>query len=99
MAKRGFAFVNPNYRLGPEVQYLAALDDVNRYMHWVAEHADEYNLDKDNVFLIGDSAGGQMAEQYTAILTNPAYRQEMGYELPSQRFRSVAISAYFDERY
>lgn len=93
MAKRGFAFVNPNYRLGPEVQYPAALDDVNRYVHWVDEHADEYNLDRNNVFLIGDSAGGQMAEQYTAILTNPAYRQELGYELPNLKFRAVALNS------
>lgn len=74
MAKRGFAFVNPNYKLGPEVKFPKELDQVNEYIHWVADHADEYNLDKNNVFLIGDSAGGQMAEQYTAILTNPEYR-------------------------
>ena len=34
-------------------------------------------LIKNNVFLIGDSAGGQMAEQYTAILTNPEYRENL----------------------
>lgn len=93
MAKRGFAFVNPNYRMGPEVQYPAALDDVNRYIHWIDEHADEYNLDRNNVFLIGDSAGGQMAEQYTAILTNPEYRKEMGYELSNLKFRAVALNS------
>ena len=46
------------------------MDDVNRLMHWVAEHGAEYDLDTGNVFLVGDSAGGQMEEQYLAILTN-----------------------------
>lgn len=93
LAKRGFAFVNPNYRLAPEVQYPAELDDVNRYVHWVSEHADEYNLDKNNVFLVGDSAGGQMAEQYTTILTNPLYRKKFGYELPDLKFRAIALNS------
>ncbi|CCI82434.1 alpha/beta hydrolase [Lactobacillus hominis] len=93
MAKRGFAFVNPNYKLGPEVQFPKELDQVNQYIHWVDKHADEYNLDKDNVFLIGDSAGGQMVEQYTAILTNPDYRQKFGYDLPDLIFRAVALNS------
>ena len=93
MAKRGFAFVNPNYKLGPEVQFPKELDQVNQYIHWVADHADEYNLDKNNVFLVGDSAGGQMAEQYTAILTNPEYREKFGYELPDLKFRAVALNS------
>ncbi|WP_304401562.1 alpha/beta hydrolase [Lactobacillus hominis] len=93
MAKRGFAFVNPNYKLGPEVQFPKELDQVNQYIHWVDKHADEYNLDKDNVFLIGDSAGGQMVEQYTAILTNPDYRQKFGYNLPDLIFRTVALNS------
>lgn len=93
MAKRGFAFVNPNYKLGPEVQFPKELDQVNQYIHWVDKHADEYNLDKDNVFLVGDSAGGQMVEQYTAILTNPDYRQKFGYDLPDLAFRAVALNS------
>ncbi|MBP2058641.1 acetyl esterase/lipase [Lactobacillus colini] len=93
MAKRGFAFVNPNYKLAPEVEYPGELDQVVDYIKWVDEHADEYNLDRNNVFLIGDSAGGQMAEQYTAILTNPAYRKEMGYDLSNLKFRAVALNS------
>ncbi|RVU70397.1 MULTISPECIES: alpha/beta hydrolase [Lactobacillus] len=93
MAKRGFAFVNPNYILGPDSSFPEELDQVDQYIHWVSEHADEYNLDKNNVFLIGDSAGGQMAEQYTAILTNPEYRKKFGYTLTDLKFRAVALNS------
>ncbi len=50
-------------------------------------------LIKNNVFLIGDSAGGQMAEQYTAILTNPEYREKFGYTLTDLKFRAVALNS------
>ena len=93
MAKRVFAFVNPNYKLGPEVKFAKELVEVNEYLHCLADHADEYNLDKNNVFLVGDSAGGQMAEQYTAILTNPEYREKFGYTLTDLKFRAVALNS------
>lgn len=93
MAKRGFAFVNPNYVLGPDSTFPEELNQVDQYIHWVADHADEYHLDKNNVFLVGDSAGGQMAEQYTAILTNAKYREKFGYELTDLKFRAVALNS------
>lgn len=97
LAKEGFAFVNFNYRLAPDVQFPGEMDDVSRLMHWVAEHGAEYDLDTDNVFLVGDSAGGQMEEQYLAILTNDKFRQLFGYELPKLTVRAAALNcgAYF----
>ncbi len=92
-AKRGFAFVNANYRLAPDVAFPKELDDVNSYIHFVAEHADEYNLDKSNVFLMGDSAGGQMAEQYVTILTNPKYQQLFDYEMTDLKFKAVVLNS------
>ena len=92
-AKRGFAFVNANYRLAPDVAFPKELDDVNQYVHFVAQHADEYNLDKNNVFLMGDSAGGQMAEQYVTILTNPKYRQLFDYEMTDLKFKAVVLNS------
>ena len=92
MAKRGFAFVNPNYKLAPDVQFPGELDQVDQYIHWVADHADEYNLDKNNVFIIGDSAGGQMAEQYAVVLTNKEYREKIGYKLTDLKIRAIALN-------
>ena len=91
MAQAGFAFVNFNYRLAPEVTFPAELDDVNQAVHWVAKHANQYGLDKENIFFIGDSAGGQMTMQYLTILTNPDYRALFGYEKPDLSVRAAAI--------
>lgn len=92
-AQRGFAFVNPNYRLAPDVVFPDQLDDVDAYVHWVAEHAEEYGLDPNNVILMGDSAGGQMAEQYATILTNPDYRSLFGYTLTKLHFRALVLNS------
>ncbi|KRK90483.1 alpha/beta hydrolase [Companilactobacillus futsaii] len=92
-AKRGFAFINANYRLAPDVSFPKELDDVNSYIHFVAKHAAEYGLDKNNVFLMGDSAGGQMAEQYVTILTNPKYRQLFDYEMTDLKFKAVVLNS------
>ncbi|WP_195702021.1 alpha/beta hydrolase [Companilactobacillus futsaii] len=92
-AKRGFAFVNANYRLAPDIAFPKELDDVNQYVHFVAQHADEYNLDKNNFFLMGDSAGGQTAEQYVTILTNSKYRQLFDYEMTDLKFKAVVLNS------
>jgi len=92
-AQRGFAFINPNYKLAPDAVFPDELDQVNQYIHWVADHAEEYGLDTNNVFLMGDSAGGQMAEQYVAILTNPEYRKLFGYDLTNLHFRAAVLNS------
>jgi acetyl esterase/lipase len=92
-AQRGFAFVNANYRLAPDVTFPSELDDVNLYMHWVEDHAQDYHFDTNNVFIVGDSAGGQMAEQYVTILKNPEYRAMFGYKVPDMTFRAVALNS------
>ena len=92
LAKEGFAFVNFNYQLAPEVEFPGELDDVNRAMHWVGKHSDDYDLDLNNVFIIGDSAGGQMAVQYLTILTNDDFRQKFSYEKPNFSVRAAAIN-------
>lgn len=92
LAKRGFAVVNFNYRLAPDVKFPQELDDINTVFHWVVENATIYNLDLTNVFVVGDSAGGQMAQQYVTILSNDEYRQLFGYAKPALTVRAAALN-------
>ena len=71
MAKRGFAFVNFNYRLAPKWRFPTPLADTNGVLQWVVKNAQRYHLDPDRIFLVGDSAGAQLASQCAAIQTNP----------------------------
>ncbi len=92
LARRGFAVVNFSYRLAPEDPFPAAVKDVNAAFTWVAENAGAYHMDRERLFVVGDSAGGQLACQYLAMLTDPAYGALYGYPLPDLRVRAAALN-------
>ncbi len=73
LAQRGFTVVNFNYRLAPENPYPAALQDCCTVMEWMQKNAAEYFIDLNNVFMLGDSAGGQLCHQVLTMLTSPKY--------------------------
>ena len=73
LAQRGFAVVNFTYRLAPEFQFPAGLEDTNLVAGWILNHAAAYGLDTGHIFAVGDSAGGHMLALYAAICTNPDY--------------------------
>ena len=73
MAKRGFAFVNFNYRLAPKWKFPTPLFDTNAVLNWVCKNAKRYHLDPSRIILLGDSAGAQLTSQYAAMHTNPEY--------------------------
>ncbi len=82
LARRGFAVVNYNYRLAPEYRFPAPLTDLNAVLRWVSERREEFGLDTDNLFLVGDSAGAQIASQYAAIWSSPAYAARFPFQIP-----------------
>ncbi|MGN0520889.1 MAG: alpha/beta hydrolase [Candidatus Fimenecus sp.] len=67
LAEKGYIVIVVNYHLCPEVLYDAQVRDLMTAYKWVAEHGEAYNCDLDNVYLVGDSAGGQLAF-YTSIV-------------------------------
>lgn len=91
LAQRGFAVVNYTYRLAPEFQYPAPLEDANLVVTWVLDHAEEFDLDTENIFMVGDSAGAQGLALYAAICTNPDYAKEYAFTV-SQHFVPKAIA-------
>lgn len=82
LAQRGFAVVNYSYRLAPENKFPAQIEDTNAVITWMFENQDEYGLDMDHVFLVGDSAGGHLAALYADICTNPEYAKRYSFEVP-----------------
>ena len=92
MARRGFAFVNFNYRLAPRWKFPTPLWDTNKVMEWLCKNAERYHLDPSRIILVGDSAGAQLASQYAAIATNQAYAATFGMEVPDIRIRALGLN-------
>ena len=92
MARRGFAFVNFNYRLAPKWKFPTPLADTNAVMHWICKNHARYHLDPQRILLVGDSAGAQLASQYAAILTNPEYAAHFGWKMPRICIRALGLN-------
>jgi len=59
--KKGFVFVSVNYRLWPKVVMGDLIHDVAKSVGWVHAHAAEYGGDPHRMFIMGHSAGAQLA--------------------------------------
>ncbi len=92
LARRGFNVINFSYRLAPKHRYPAPLEDTNYVMKWLLKNKKEYQLDLDNLFLVGDSAGAQIASQYLTILSNKDYAALFDFEIPNLKIRAAALN-------
>ena len=54
-------FVATNYRLLPKVEMRTIFQDVAKSLGWVHKHIAEYGGDPDRIFVMGHSAGAQLA--------------------------------------
>ncbi len=60
-SEAGVVVVSPDYRLAPEHQYPAGLDDCTAALAWLYERAPELGVDRECLALGGTSAGGALA--------------------------------------
>ena len=60
-AQRGFVFVSTNYRLLPHVEMGVLIRDVAKSLGWVHKNIAGYGGDPRRIFVMGHSAGAQLA--------------------------------------
>jgi acetyl esterase/lipase len=75
---KGFVFVSTNYRLLPDVDMATIVRDIAKSIHWVHNHIAEYGGDPKRLFIMGHSAGAQLA---ALICTDDHYLQAEGLSL------------------
>ena len=61
MASRGYTVVAMNYRHAPQFRFPAQLDDVQAALAWICDRAEQYDIDRDRLAVVGRSAGAQLA--------------------------------------
>jgi acetyl esterase/lipase len=75
---KGFVFVTINYRLLPAVDMGTIVRDVARAVRWVHDHVAEYGGDPNRLFVMGHSAGAQLA---ALVCTDDRYLKAEGLSL------------------
>src|SRR6188474_2173264 len=58
---KGFVFVSTNYRLLPNVDMGTIIRDIAKSIHWVHDHIAAEGGDPNRLFVMGHSAGAQLA--------------------------------------
>lgn len=75
---RGFVFVSTNYRLLPHVEMEAIFRDVAKSLGWVYRHIGEHGGNPGRIFVMGHSAGAQLA---ALVCTDERYLKTEGVPL------------------
>ncbi len=80
LAANGYVVVNMNYALAPEEHYPVPLYQVSEAYQFIQANAEAFEINLDNVYFAGDSAGAQIAAQYVNIQTDMLYAEQMNME-------------------
>src|SRR6058998_3413290 len=75
---KGFIFVSTNYRLLPSVDMATIVRDIAKSIRWVHDHIAEHGGDPKRLFIMGHSAGAQLA---ALICTDDRYLKAEGLSL------------------
>lgn len=93
LASRGYVVANLNYQLAPEGKYPTQMLQVNEAIRFLTDHAEEYRIDTQRIFIGGDSAGAHLSSQMGLYYTNPAFQARIGGEpaISPEQLRGVIL--------
>jgi arylformamidase len=75
---KGFVVVSTNYRFVPSVTIKEMAGDIAKAVRWTRDHAKEYGGDPETMFVMGHSAGAQLA---ALVCTDHRYLKAEGLSL------------------
>lgn len=86
LAKRGFIVVDVQYRESTIAKYPAQVEDVKAALQFLPQIAEQFHMDLDNVFIMGDSSGAHIALM-TALTAEYPFRGVVSFFAPSDLTR------------
>ena len=88
LAEKGFLVASINYRLAIKTQFIDQIADIFSAFSWLSKNLENYPADTENIFLVGDSAGGQMVCMSEAINGSKKMQEDFGVT-PSLSFKAI----------
>lgn len=61
LAEKGYVVASITYRVAPTAKFPQPLEDVKASIRYLRAHADQWNIDKDRIGIVGGSAGGYLS--------------------------------------
>lgn len=92
VAHMGFFAISVNHTLAPKAQFPEPLQQLVKAMNWVADNAEKYNLDLNNVTVSGDSAGGYFAGELIAASLSDEMCDTLGCDRPKYKFNGAVLN-------
>lgn len=77
-ALNGFGVFCINYGLAPEYTFPQPVLHIVAAANYIYDHADEYNIDANRIFVGGDSAGGYYSAMLAAFNGNDKFKEAFG---------------------
>ena len=83
--------VNFTYHTGEKKPFPQFTRDSMKAIEWVEQHAEEYGFDLDQLYIMGDSAGAQIAAHSITVLENPELAERLGCVRPDVKFKGAIL--------
>lgn len=103
LADKGYVVVNINYHLVDSAYFPKPMEDLNEAMNWIYENGQNYLMDIDHIFALGDSAGAHILGAYTCACSNEEYAKLFSFSFIKHPFEAMALNCgvyfvHFDEK-
>ena len=92
LAQFNYAVISINYRLAFESPFPSMIEDIFAVFKWL-EHQNQFNLDLNNVYLVGDSAGAHLAALCAQINQSTELQNIYKVKSPSFSIRGLGLSS------
>ena len=78
IASKGYSCFSVEYRLSPEAKYPSAIFDVKNAIKYIKKNANKFNVNPNNIAVLGCSSGGQIAALVGTTNNNSAFEDGNG---------------------
>ncbi len=90
----GYALVSIDYRLAPDFNYPAQVQDAFCALAWVHANAATYGFDTERIIALGDSAGAYLAAMLGSVDTPSIYMEGCPHPLPQTDWIQGVVGFY-----
>lgn len=83
--------INVDYHKCEDHRFPQFTRDSVKALEWIKAHADELHIDMDNLYMMGDSAGAQIAAHAITVVQNEELAEALGCVHPDVKFKGALL--------